>query len=69
MAEESEEIILAYHKGIELLSKLSLLKRYDLQQVQKRFREEAARSSSADSGALRSLVNACQIYLDDEEQP
>lgn len=63
----AEDTIVAYHKGIELLSKLSLLKRYDLQQVQARFREEAARSDSADSGALRSLVNACQIYLDEEQ--
>lgn len=63
----SEDAIVTYHKAIELLSRLSLISRAELEEVQSRLKQEAARvvnQHGDDSVALRSIANACQVYLD-----
>jgi uncharacterized protein YlaN (UPF0358 family) len=58
----AEDLIVIYHKGIEFAAKLSLLDNEELEIIQSRLKQEAARASEEDSVALRCLANACQAY-------
>lgn len=65
MMKDEEEIVHIYHLAIDVLGKLSLQPAHAIEQLQSRFKIEAARSRPDDSAALRHMAGICEVYLND----